>query len=49
MDNNKNKDLENKAPAPAPKQPLDPEVGGYKGQNPTEHGDWQHKGRTTDF
>ncbi|MDR0296648.1 MAG: DUF1674 domain-containing protein [Rickettsia sp.] len=22
---------------------------GFKGQEPTIHGDWQHKGRVTDF
>ena len=25
------------------------EIGGFKGQEPTIHGDWQHKGRTSDF
>jgi hypothetical protein len=25
------------------------EIGGFKGQEPTIHGDWQHKGRVTDF
>eukprot|EP01129_Flabellula_baltica_P000394 TRINITY_DN10415_c0_g1_i1.p1 TRINITY_DN10415_c0_g1~~TRINITY_DN10415_c0_g1_i1.p1 ORF type:complete len:155 (+),score=28.81 TRINITY_DN10415_c0_g1_i1:49-465(+) len=31
-------------------QPLTPEeIGGYVGQEPTTHGDWQHKGKTTDF
>ena len=25
------------------------EIGGYKGMEPTKYGDWQHKGRTTDF
>ncbi|BFD46765.1 MAG: hypothetical protein DMENIID0002_15120 [Rickettsia endosymbiont of Sergentomyia squamirostris] len=25
------------------------EIGGFKGQEPTTHGDWQHKGRVTDF
>jgi len=28
---------------------LPPEIGGYKGQEPTTHGDWQHKGRVSDF
>ena len=25
------------------------EIGGYKGQEPTTYGDWQHKGRVSDF
>ncbi len=25
------------------------EIGGVKGQEPTTHGDWQHKGKVTDF
>jgi hypothetical protein len=25
------------------------EFGGFKGQEPTKYGDWQHKGRVTDF
>ncbi len=25
------------------------EIGGYKGPEPTEFGDWQHKGRVSDF
>jgi hypothetical protein len=25
------------------------EIGGYKGPEPTRHGDWEHKGRCTDF
>lgn len=25
------------------------EIGGYKGKEPTEYGDWQHKGRVSDF
>lgn len=27
----------------------DVEIGGYVGQEPTTHGDWQHKGRVSDF
>ena len=30
-------------------QPLAPEVGGTDGPEPTRYGDWQHKGRVTDF
>lgn len=25
------------------------EIGGFKGQEPTAYGDWQHKGKVTDF
>ena len=35
------------APAPAPKMP--PEIGGPKGPEPTRYGDWEQKGRCTDF
>lgn len=31
-------------PAPMPK-----EIGGVKGPEPTRYGDWEHKGRCTDF
>lgn len=45
------------APSPAPEPvtpPPDPaglptEVGGAPGPEPTRYGDWQHKGRVTDF
>lgn len=26
-----------------------PEIGGYKGPEPTRYGDWEHNGRCTDF
>lgn len=29
--------------------PLPKEIGGAKGPEPTRYGDWQHKGRCTDF
>ncbi len=32
---------------PAPKLPK--EIGGAEGPEPTRYGDWQHKGRVTDF
>lgn len=35
------------APPPAPKLPI--EIGGVEGPEPTRYGDWQHKGRCTDF
>lgn len=25
------------------------EINGYKGQEPTKYGDWQHKGKVADF
>jgi hypothetical protein len=28
---------------------LNEEFGGYKGPDPTRYGDWEHKGRCTDF
>ncbi len=39
--------------APAPATPVPPpmpkEIGGAPGPEPTRYGDWQHKGRVTDF
>jgi hypothetical protein len=35
------------AKPPAPKLPK--EIGGVEGPEPTRYGDWQHKGRVTDF
>jgi hypothetical protein len=41
---------ENKPPPPKPPEPeLPPEVGGPKGLEPTRYGDWEQKGRCTDF
>ena len=37
------------APKPAVQKPLPKEIGGAKGPEPTRYGDWQHKGRCTDF
>ena len=38
------------APAPAPDKPARPvEIGGPKGPEPTRFGDWEQKGRCTDF
>ncbi len=35
---------------PAPKAPVLPkEIGGPKGPEPTRFGDWEQKGRCTDF
>lgn len=33
----------------APKPPMPRETGGAKGPEPTRYGDWEHKGRCTDF
>lgn len=30
-------------------KPVVKEIGGFKGKDPTAYGDWQHKGRVTDF
>ncbi len=35
-------------PAAAPK-PLPPEIGGPSGPEPTRYGDWERKGRVSDF
>jgi hypothetical protein len=40
--------------APPPARPAAPaklpkEIGGAPGPEPTRYGDWQHKGRVTDF
>ncbi len=42
MDNKKDTTLKDEKEKPK-------EIGGFKGQEPTTHGDWQHKGRVTDF
>ncbi|WP_375333775.1 DUF1674 domain-containing protein [Candidatus Tisiphia endosymbiont of Xenochironomus xenolabis] len=42
MDNKKDATIKDKKEKPE-------EIGGFKGQEPTIHGDWQHKGRVTDF
>ncbi len=33
----------------AAQKPLPKEIGGTKGPEPTRYGDWEHKGRCTDF
>lgn len=39
-----------KQPAdPAVRKPMPKEIGGVKGPEPTRYGDWEHKGRCTDF
>jgi hypothetical protein len=41
----------NPAPPPGKSEPppLPKEIGGAPGPEPTRYGDWQHKGRVTDF
>jgi hypothetical protein len=34
---------------PKPSTKLPKEIGGADGPEPTRYGDWQHKGRVTDF
>jgi hypothetical protein len=36
-------------PAQKPGPALPKEIGGVEGPEPTRYGDWQHKGRVTDF
>jgi hypothetical protein len=38
-----------KPPAPPLAPPLVKEIGGPKGPEPTRYGDWEYKGRCTDF
>ncbi len=35
--------------APPPPAALPKEIGGAPGPEPTRYGDWEHKGRCTDF
>ncbi len=43
-------DAERTPPASKPHDPkLPPEIGGPKGLEPTRFGDWEQKGRCTDF
>jgi hypothetical protein len=34
---------------PLLRKPLPKEIGGVTGPEPTRYGDWEHKGRCTDF
>lgn len=36
-------------PAATPEKSRVPEIGGFKGPEPTRYGDWEHNGRCTDF
>ncbi len=42
-------DADPKPVTPAVRMPLPKEIGGTKGLEPTRYGDWEHKGRCTDF
>jgi hypothetical protein len=41
--------MQPEAPKPPVQKPLPKEIGGAKGPEPTRYGDWEHKGRCTDF
>ena len=40
---------EGDTPHPPVKQPMPKEIGGPPGPEPTRYGDWEHKGRCSDF
>jgi len=40
---------EPKPAKPVAQKPLPKEIGGAPGPEPTRYGDWEHKGRCTDF
>jgi hypothetical protein len=39
----------NKSPEPPAPKPMPKEIGGPAGPEPTRYGDWEQKGRCTDF
>jgi hypothetical protein len=41
--------VEPKPRKPDAGKPLPKEIGGVSGPEPTRYGDWEHKGRCTDF
>ena len=47
--NEQKTDKTDEAPKPVLQKPLPKEIGGTKGPEPTRYGDWEHKGRCTDF
>jgi hypothetical protein len=49
MENDRETEAEVKPVRPVTKQPMPKESGGVKGPEPTRYGDWEHKGRCTDF
>jgi hypothetical protein len=42
-------EAEQNSARPVPPKPLPKEIGGVTGPEPTRYGDWEHKGRCTDF
>lgn len=48
-DQDKPKPVAPSAPPAPPAAPVAKEVGGPKGPEPTRYGDWEQKGRCTDF
>ena len=42
-------ETEPKPAKPISPRPLPKEIGGVTGPEPTRYGDWEHKGRCTDF
>jgi hypothetical protein len=46
---NKAEPEEAKPVLPAVRKKLPKEIGGVEGPEPTRYGDWEHKGRCTDF
>jgi hypothetical protein len=48
-DQDKLKPVAPSAPPAPPAPPVAKEVGGPKGPEPTRYGDWEQKGRCTDF
>ncbi|MSO99930.1 MAG: DUF1674 domain-containing protein [Acetobacteraceae bacterium] len=49
VDNETETPADHMPPRPVIQTPLPPEIGGVKGPEPTRYGDWEHKGRCTDF
>jgi hypothetical protein len=51
MEKTKNKQLplETEKKPPQPTADKSEEIGGVKGPEPTRYGDWEHKGRVSDF
>jgi hypothetical protein len=42
-------EVQPEVPKPASQKPMPKEIGGTNGPEPTRYGDWEHKGRCTDF
>ncbi len=48
MDDKKDNNISEEENLPKEKETRE-EIGGVKGLEPTRYGDWQHKGKVTDF